>query len=615
MNAQTGIRLSLVALAATLIWAAFQGRDVRDRYQLSELEFAPQDNEAVTLLIDVADNLSASEREAFFDELGIDPRLNSAFSEDEGLYRFDASAAAAASLYEMLQGDENVEFIELEATYETFGAANTQPNDPLYPFQWHFDQVNASGAWARADGQGTVVAVIDTGVAFRDDETRSLRQVRDLSGTLFVPGYDFVDDNEAPLDEHGHGTHVAGTIAQTTDNGYGVAGLAPAARIMPIRVLDGSGRGQTADIAEAIRFAADNGADIINMSLGGPMPSRIMQDAVSYARSKGVVVIAAAGNGGTSRPSYPAAYPDVFAVAATQFDRTTTFYSNYGRYVDIAAPGGNVRVDQNNDGRPDGVMQETLQRENTAEHEFALYMGTSMAAPHVAGIAALIHSTGVTHPERIESLLAATSSQEVPRYDVDRYGAGLVDAEAATRGLVRRFQLPRSAVALAVLLLMLFLTRQNLANASPLQRFARISSATIAALFTVAGLALPLAFFAGLGADVSALAPLQQSPVLWGSLAFGPGGVNALVASVLPVALLWLLFSHTRSHLLQGILLGISSGASAWLIGSGFAPLTDITLLPGMGTLDRVWLFANGLLALVFTMFGSLPRARGTEGA
>ena len=269
-----------------------------------------------------------------------------------------------------------------------------------------------------------------------------------------MPGYDFVDDDEEPLDEHGHGTHVAGTVAQTTNNGYGVAGIAPNARIMPIRVLDRSGRGNTADIAESVRWAADNGADIINMSLGGPLPSRIMQDAVAYAHRKGVTVIAAAGNSGWSMPSYPAAYPHVIAVGATQFDRTTTFYSNYGKYLDIAAPGGNVRVDQNDDGRPDGVLQETLQRGEPGAHEFAMYMGTSMAAPHVAGVAALIHASGVTHPSRIEDALLDSASTDVPSFERDRYGAGIVDAAAATKAGAPRRAATRALPALLLGLLL-----------------------------------------------------------------------------------------------------------------------------------------------------------------
>jgi serine protease len=415
-----------------------------------------------------------------------------------------------------------------------------------------------------------------------------------------VGGYDFVSDDDQPHDEHGHGTHVAGTIAQTTNNGYGVAGIAPGAAIMPIRVLDANGRGSTADIAESIRWAANNGADIINMSLGGPLPSRIMQDAVAYAHRKGVTVIAAAGNSGWSMPSFPAAYPNVVAVAATQFDRQTTFYSNYGRYIDIAAPGGNTQLDQNGDGRPDGVMQETLMRENPAEHEFALYMGTSMASPHVAGVAALIHQQGITHPDRVEELLQASSTQEVPEYKPDRYGAGLLSASDATTSTITRFQLPRAALALVLVFLGFSSSRKRGGT-----RAMSPGAASFGAVFGATGLAMALFGLAGLGLSTAPLAGLGASPIRWlTTLGLDRIGSSFLVLSALPAIAMYAILGGSRSKGVVGLVVGILTGFAAFLCGEALVASVNVVGVPGLGVVDRLWLGINGLIATLFAMAG-----------
>ena len=188
----------------------------------------------------------------------------------------------------------------LEAECQTATAPGSSfPNDACFKYQWHLRQIGMPEAWKRGNGKGVVVAVIDTGVT----------KVADLAETKFVPGFNFIANNANAADDHGHGTHVAGTIAQSTNNRLGVAGVAYGASIMPLKVLSAKGSGSVAGIAQAIRWAADHGAGVINMSLGGPMPMGAMGSAVKYAREKGVVIVAAAGNNGRGRVGYPAAYP------------------------------------------------------------------------------------------------------------------------------------------------------------------------------------------------------------------------------------------------------------------------------------------------------------------
>ncbi len=285
-------------------------------------------------------------------------------------------------------------------------------------------------AWKLADGHGVTVAVLDTGVAY--ENYKGFHQLPDLAGIQFVDPYDFVGNTKHANDDHGHGSHVTGTIAQATNNGIGVAGIALNVKIMPLKVLSGSGSGSVAGIADAIRYAADHGAKVINMSLGGAFPSRVLKKAVEYAHAKGVTVVCAAGNESRGKVGYPAAYPGAVAVAATQFDEATTFYSNYGKDIDIAAPGGNTRVDQNGDGMPDGVLQNTIVIGDPTKDDYFGYMGTSMASPHVAGVAALVVGEGVTDPDMVEKILKDSARKpHDQQFSTERYGAGIVDAPAA----------------------------------------------------------------------------------------------------------------------------------------------------------------------------------------
>lgn len=278
-----------------------------------------------------------------------------------------------------------------------------------------------------------------SGVLFYDNvesgagvwETTKYEQAPDLAGTSFVAGYDFINNDTHPNDDEGHGTHVTGTIAQTTNNNLGVAGIAFNAAVMPVKVLDAAGSGSYQQVADGICYAVDNGAKVINLSLSGSSPAAVLENAVAYAYNNGVTVIAAAGNSSSSSCEYPAAYDSyVIAVGATQCDRTRAPYSNYGPSLDLVAPGGNTGVDQNGDGYVDGVLQQTF-GSTPVDWGYALYQGTSMAAPHVSGIAALLISTGVTDPNAVREALQSTARDlGLPGWDIE-YGWGLVDAYAA----------------------------------------------------------------------------------------------------------------------------------------------------------------------------------------
>lgn len=299
------------------------------------------------------------------------------------------------------------------------------PNDPLYRRQWNFRQINAPSAWKLTQGAGVTVAIIDTGIA----------KVEDLKAAQFVPGWNFINDTDNANDDHGHGTHVAGTVAQNTNNGLGVSGIAFDVKLMPVKVLSNTGSGSSSQVAAGIRFAADNGAQVINLSLGSPFKSSVIGKAVEYAYNHGVVVVCAAGNDGRSKVSYPAAFPNAIAVAATQFDENTTFYSNYGKEIDIAAPGGNTQLDQDGDSFPDGILQNTIDPGNTSTEGYFAFMGTSMASPHVAAAAAMIMSVGVKSPADVEAIIKQSARKpRNAKEDISlRYGAGIIDIYEALK--------------------------------------------------------------------------------------------------------------------------------------------------------------------------------------
>jgi len=307
------------------------------------------------------------------------------------------------------------------------------PNDPYFPEQWNLAVIQVPQAWDRSAGQGVLVAVLDTGIAYEDYD--QYREAPDLKNTKFVPGYDFVNDDAHPNDDSGHGTHVAGTIAQSTNNGYGAAGVAFGATLMPVKVLDDRGQGSFDALAQGLMYAADQGARVVNLSLSGRSDSQLLADAIAYAVNKGVLVVAAAGNGGGT-VEYPAAYDGVVAVGAIDSTQNRAPYSAHGPQVSVVAPGGDTGTDRNGDGYPDGILQQTFQRGNLTDFGFYFLEGTSMAAPHVTGVAALLFGLNPSaSAAQVRRAIESSARDLGPAGRDDAYGYGLVQAAAALDAL------------------------------------------------------------------------------------------------------------------------------------------------------------------------------------
>ncbi len=266
------------------------------------------------------------------------------------------------------------------------------PNDTLYSKQWNLSKIAASSAWDVSQGGFGPVAVIDTGI----DADHP-----DLSGEV-SSGYNFVSNSADTSDDNGHGTHVAGIIAGQTNNATGVASIGFKGTLMPVKVLDATGTGTYANVASGIIYAADHGAKIINMSLGGSSSSQTLASAVNYAEQKGVAIVAAAGNNGNSAAVYPADYPGVIAVSATTDTDSLASFSSYGSHIYFSAPGVDITSTYNDGG-------------------YATMSGTSMAAPEVTGLISLSLSHSGTTVSTVMDDLKQTSDKIGP-YAYDSNG-------------------------------------------------------------------------------------------------------------------------------------------------------------------------------------------------
>ena len=373
-----------------------------------------------------------------------------------------ARGQSLASALRRLRGQRGVQWAVPDYFAHASGALI--PNDPgtggatgdWQQLQWNFmgaNSVNAPEAWGNvaADGapggKGVTVAVLDTGVAYAN--RGSFRRSPDFSRFEFVQGYDFVAHNRYPNDRNGHGTFVAATIAEATNNSYGLTGLAFAAHIMPVRVLDTQGEGEASTIAEGVLFAVRHGAQVINLSLEfspGVTASDIPEliEAIRYAHRHRVLVVAAAGNEGHTAIAYPARGPDVISVGATTEHGCLAAYSNDGAGLTLVAPGGGADASLPGDPNchpelPSGrdIFQVTFS--GSSPRRFGIpsgYEGTSMATPHVAATAALIIASGVLGrhptPAQLTARMRATARKLGGGGDERLYGAGLLDAAAAT---------------------------------------------------------------------------------------------------------------------------------------------------------------------------------------
>jgi subtilisin family serine protease len=323
-------------------------------------------------------------------------------------YEYKIVNAIAAELpqkaIDALSKNPNIDFIEPDAQ-----AFMLEDNVP-----WGISQINAPEVQSTGlTGAGVKIAIVDSGVDYDHP---------DLAAN-YLGGYDFVNNDADPKDDNSHGTHVAGTIL-APDNGIGVLGAAPEADFFALKVLDASGYCYYSDVAAAIDWAVENNADIVTMSLGGSSYSTTMQNACDNAYSKGVVIVAAAGNTGTSGVLYPAAYDTVIAVAATDSNNNRASWSTYGSQIELSAPGVSVYSTMPNSG-------------------YGYKSGTSMATPHVAGAIALLLSTDVTgtnldidndgkwDPSEVRARLQSTSTDLGTTGKDDYFGYGLVNVLAA----------------------------------------------------------------------------------------------------------------------------------------------------------------------------------------
>jgi type VII secretion-associated serine protease mycosin len=315
---------------------------------------------------------------------------------DLAVRQFEASTQNLAARLEGLSSQGTVLALDVDRPVRALGSA-----DPYRDRQWALDATSFENSWPTTNGSGAVVAVVDTGVQ-ADHE--------DLAGTV-LDGWDAIANRAGgTTDPHGHGTHVSGIIAAATGNGKGITGAAPGVRILPVRVLDTNGSGSTTNVLEGIIWAADHGADVINLSLGGSGGSSTYQSAIRYALSKGAVVVASAGNEAQkgNAPSYPAAYPEAIAVAATTASGARSSFSSYGSYIDIAAPGSAVY--------------------STIPSGYASWSGTSMAAPYVSAAAALVAARyPQLSPLQIRDLLERSADDLGDPGRDDLFGAGFVD--------------------------------------------------------------------------------------------------------------------------------------------------------------------------------------------
>jgi thermitase len=316
------------------------------------------------LIVKFKSGTSSSSMQALHSQTGVQVKETSKL----GFQVLQFKNASVESMLKKYKQNPHVEYAEPNFYYHIAWT----PNDPAFSAkQWGPQKIQVPQAWdITKSSNGVKIAIVDTGV--QADHP-------DLSGKV-INGWDFVDKDGVPQDDNGHGTHCAGIAAATTNNGIGIAGVAPNAKILAVRVLDAGGSGTLDDVASGIQYAADQGAQVISLSLGGLVGSSTLKNAVDYAWNKGAVLVAAAGNSSSTVPSYPAYYKNTIAVASTDSNDLISYFSNYGLWVDVAAPGSSIYSTYKGS-------------------SYATLSGTSMATPHVAGVAGLLAAQGRNNKE------------------------------------------------------------------------------------------------------------------------------------------------------------------------------------------------------------------------
>lgn len=534
------------------------------------------------VLLDEVDDISGANHQQLvakiqsrFPNAQIEP---TGLAEETHIYRVTVEPNQTEELMNLVRSESTVEHVEPSFQIEPY----FEPNDPMYQEQWGMKKIHTESSWNYSAGRGVVVAVIDTGVAC---ETRDgFKKLSDLEQTQCVPGWNFVSGHDHAYDDHGHGSHVAGTIAQSTNNNLGGVGVAYQVRIMPIKVLAAQGGGTSENVADGIRWAADHGAQVINMSLGSSQRSAVIEEACTHAYKKGVTIVAAAGNSGPSNNTvgYPAGYDHVIAVSAIDSTGKITSFSSRGKQVDIGAPGA-------------AIMQQTVTPGGKGE-QYATWNGTSMASPHVAGVAALVVSMGVNDPDAVEEILKESSeSNEVTDGNPQLYGAGLLDASAAMRKVVIQQGLTKlGLLALFSGILYYFLRRkeENSAQASMLS----LESKLVKSLFFVPALLSSVGFFflpmLGLHLPMAFTRPLFDLDL---TLGMNVHQWLPLATTLIPAGLTVLTWKWSIARILNG---GLAMGSATYL--------ASILALGGiwnpLGFIFQGWIALNlvGSMALAY---------------
>ncbi len=511
-----------------------------------------------TLAVDLDDGVSDADVRALAARHHITLTPNSLMAVSDRLYLATVPAEDATRVLSELAADSDVDAAEPNMEMRALFV----PNDPMYERQWGMTRVGLPRSSEVTCGQGVTVAVIDTGVACENHG--EFTRIPDLAGTRCLPGWNFVNDTAHANDDQGHGTHVAGTIAQTTHNQFGTAGVAFCAAILPVKVLSASGSGSLADVADGIRWAADHGADVINLSLGGDGRSKIMDEAVAYAHRRGTTVVCAAGNNGRAVGS-PANAPHSIAVSAIDSGDQIAFFSSRGQEIAIAAPGVNI------------LQQTICERGRNRCEQFASWSGTSMASPHVAGVAALIHSLGVTDPDAVRDILQRHATPTAHGgAERNLYGAGVVSGSVASDATLRSTGIAR-AVMLALLAIGLALYIRS-------KKGQLTVGWLLPAIVTGVGLFVLPNF---VGHYVPGVDFAMRPAATWDVLLFGAHLHRWLPFANIGVVLALVALGFSRP-LLRSAIGGVALGTASFLLtelylGTGFAPLGSLLYFGWIG--------------------------------